>query len=78
MTCMNPTVTSYLHQTSWAIKAREILNPDLGTASYWLSRMGNLIQPIRSTTQIWEVMRHQYGICALVSQTSFGKETSTR
>ena len=26
MTCMNPTVTSYLHQTSWAIKAREILN----------------------------------------------------
>ena len=26
MTCMNPTVTSYLPQTSWAIKAREILN----------------------------------------------------
>ena len=39
-------------------------------------RMGNLIQPIRSTTQIWVVTRHQYGISALVSQTSFGGETS--
>ena len=34
--------------------------------------MGNLIQPIRSTTQILVVRRHQYGISALVSQTSFG------
>ena len=42
--------------------------PDLGTASYWLCRVGNLIQPIRSTTQIWEVTCHQYGISALVSQ----------
>ena len=39
-------------------------------------RMGNLIQPIRSTTQIWIVTRHQYGISALVSQTSFGGEIS--
>ena len=38
--------------------------------------MGNLIQPIRNTTQIWLVMRHQYGISALVSQTSYGGETS--
>ena len=38
--------------------------------------MGNLIQPIRSTTQIWLVTRHQYGMSALVSQTSFGGETS--
>ena len=38
--------------------------------------MGKLIQPIRSTTQIWVVTRHQYGISALVSQTSFGGETS--
>ena len=30
----------------------------------------------RVTTQIWEVMRHRYGISALVSQTSFGGETS--
>ena len=28
-------------------------------------------RPIRSTTQIWIVMRHQYGICTLISQTSF-------
>ena len=28
------------------------------------------------TTQIWVVTRHQYGISALVSQTSFGGETS--
>ena len=36
----------------------------------------NLIQPIRSTTQFWVVTRHQYGISALVSQTSFRGETS--
>ena len=30
----------------------------------------------RVTTQIWEVTRHQYGISAFVSQTSFGGETS--
>ena len=50
--------------------------PDLDSASDWLCRMGNLIQPIRSTTQIWVVSRNQYGISALVSQTSFGGETS--
>ena len=38
--------------------------------------MGNFIQPIRSSTQIWVVTRHQYGISALVSQTSFDGETS--
>ena len=38
--------------------------------------MGNLSQPIRSTTQIWVAKRHQYGISVLVSQTSFGGETS--
>ena len=50
--------------------------PDLGSASDWSCRVGNLIQPIRSTTQICVVTRHQYGICALISQTSFGGETS--
>ena len=45
--------------------------PDLGSASDWSGRVGNLIQPIRSTTQIWVVTRHQYGISALVPQTSF-------
>ena len=37
--------------------------------------MGNLFQPVRSTTQIWVVMRHQYGISALVSQTSFWRKS---
>ena len=46
------------------------------SASDWSCRVGNLIQPIKSTTQIWVVKRHQYGISALVSQTSFGGETS--
>ena len=50
--------------------------PDLGSASDWLCHVGNLIQPIRSTTQIWAATRHQYGISALVSQTSFGLKTS--
>ena len=49
---------------------------DLGSASDWSCPMGNLIQPIRSTTQICVVTRHQYGISALVSQTSFGGKTS--
>ena len=50
--------------------------PDLGSASDWWRRVGNLIQPIRSTTQISIVTRQQYGISALFSQTSFGGETS--
>ena len=37
---------------------------------------GNLLQPIRSTAQVWVVTRHQYGISALVSQTSFRGEKS--
>ena len=50
--------------------------PNLGSVSDWLCRVGNLIQPIRSTTLIWPVTHHQYGISALVSKTSFGGETS--
>jgi len=44
---------------------------DLGSASDWSCGVGNLLQPIRSVTQIWIVTRHQYGISALISQTSF-------
>ena len=44
---------------------------DLGTASDWLCHVGNLLQPIRSTTQIWVVTRHQYGISVVISQTLF-------
>ena len=43
--------------------------PDLGSAFDWSCGMGNLIQPIISTSQIWVVMRHQNGISVLVSQT---------
>ena len=50
--------------------------PDLNRASDLLCRVGNLIQPIRSPTQIWVVTHHQYEISARVSQTSFGQETS--
>ena len=49
--------------------------PDLGSASDWSCRVENLIQPIRSTTQIRVETRHEYGISVLVSQTSFGGET---
>ena len=35
-------------------------------ASDWLCRERNLLQPIRSTTQIWVVTRHQYGILGLL------------
>ena len=41
--------------------------PDLGSASDWLIRILQAARPIRSTTQIWIVTRHQYGISALVS-----------
>ena len=46
-------------------------NPDLGSASHWSCREGNLLHLIRSTTQIWVVTRHQYGISAIVPETSF-------
>ena len=50
--------------------------PDLGRVSDRSWRVGNLLQPIRSTTQTWLVTHHQYGFSALVSQTSIHEETS--
>ena len=50
--------------------------PDQGSASDWLNQISHAARPIRSPTQIWVVTRRQYGIFALVSQTSFGEETS--
>ena len=50
--------------------------PDLGSVSYWLSQISHAVRESRSTTQIWVVTRHQYGISALLCQTSFGWETS--
>ena len=46
---------------------------DLGSASDWSCRVGNLIQPIRSTTHIWVVTRHQYGILAYEQALLFGR-----
>ena len=51
--------------------------PDLGRPLIGRAAVGNLLQPIRRATQIWEGMRHQYGISALISHMSwFGGETS--
>ena len=50
--------------------------PELGGASDWLNHISYAVRPIRSTTQIWVVTCHQYGISALVSLTSFGGKTS--
>ena len=50
--------------------------PDLGSASDWSYRVGNLLQPIRSSTWIWVVRRHQHGISMRISQMSFRWETS--
>ena len=38
--------------------------------------MGKLLQPIRSTSKIWVVTRHQYGISARISKTLFRGETA--
>jgi len=48
-----------------------------GSASDWSCIEGNLLQQIRSTTQIWVATCHQYGISAVIPQTSFCWETST-
>ena len=50
--------------------------PDLSNASDWLKQISDAARPIRSSIQIWVVTRHQYGISAVVSQTSFLGETS--
>ena len=50
--------------------------PDLGNASDWLKPISLTTRPIRSTVQIWVVTRRQYGITAVVAQTSFHGKTS--
>ena len=49
---------------------------DLFSTSDWSCREGIFLQPIRSTTQIWIVIRHQYGISAHAPPSSFRGETS--
>ena len=50
--------------------------PDLGSASYWFNQISHAARPISCSPQIWVVTRYQYGISALVSQTSFRGKTS--
>ena len=45
--------------------------PDLGSASDWWEKISHVAESIRSTTLTWKVMWHQYGVFALISQTSF-------
>ena len=52
--------------------------PDLGSAPDWSNQISLEALPIRSTTQIWVKTRHQYGISALISQTSFRGKTTLR
>ena len=48
----------------------------LDSASECSCHQGNLLQPIRSTTQIWVVTRHQYEISTVITQMSFSGKTS--
>ena len=41
----------------------------------WSRLVGNVLQPIRSSTQIWVATRQQYGSSALASQTSLRGNT---
>ena len=64
--------TSAGFPTKWCLRNSILMTrhyPDLGGASDWSCCMGNLIQPIRSTTQIWVVTHHQYLISVLLSLT---------
>ena len=52
---------------------------DIFQRHYWFPRdlscfERNLLQPIRSFTQICEVTRHQYGISKLVPRSHFAKK----
>ena len=42
--------------------------PDLNSVSDWLKQISHAVRPIRSTTLMWVVTRHQYGMSTLVSQ----------
>ena len=50
--------------------------PALGSATDWLKQISIAAQPIRSATQLWVVTRREYGIYALVPQSSFFVQTS--
>ena len=67
------TTTSFpAKRTTAKIHTDDVLryDPDLGSASDWLKRISFAAPPIRSTAQIWVVIRHQYGFSALVPRSS--------
>ena len=49
-------------------------SPDLGPASDWLKQISIAVRPIKSTTQIWVVIRSQYGISACAPHKSFNSQ----
>ena len=69
----------------WCLR-NECRNSRLMMCYYWdlstivlliiCGHVRNLLQPIRSTSQIWVVTHRQYGISVLVSLMSFRRETS--
>ena len=54
----------------------DIHYPDMASASDWLKEISLATRPIRSTTQIWVVTCHQFGITAVIAQMSFCRESS--
>ena len=50
-----------------------VLYPVLCSTSDWSCCVENLLQPIRSTTQIWVVTRYHYRISKLVSFVIFAR-----
>ena len=61
----------WLPRNDWRNSILMMLHyPDLSSAFDSLCFVGNVLQPIRFTSQIRVVTRHQYGISALVPQTS--------
>ena len=81
---LHPSLYLHCHKTA-EIKLRYLAflaweRVDTSRRHHCFSRDGETSEtnfhPIRSTTQIWLVWRHQYEISALVSQTSLRWETS--
>ena len=62
--------------TEWRLRNKLRNSTLMSHPSDWTCRVKHLLQPIRSTTQIWEVTRYQNRISVLVSQTSVRVKTT--
>ena len=71
---VSPRMTS--EERAQKFQTDDVWIPHLFSASDWSCRERNLLQPIKSTNQIWIVTSHHYRISALVAHTSFHGETS--